>query len=210
VVFPYVNNITVKVSFFQAKRSIEREALFESIVRQKGLENRPLFVPGENHEEVNMQLTRQADYAIRALLHLSEEGTGAVVQTKEIASSEGIPEKYLPTIMRTLARAGLVRTLRGNQGGVLLARKPGEINLREVIEAIEEPIVLNRCLRSDGECSRESFCPVHPVWDRIQQSLTDKLEATTFADLASADMRAEVGSSKGWQYADTQQTGIPA
>jgi Rrf2 family iron-sulfur cluster assembly transcriptional regulator len=157
-----------------------------------------------------MQLTRQADYAIRALLRLAEEGSGTVVQTKEIASSEDIPEKYLPTIMRTLARAGLVRTLRGNQGGVLLARKPDEINLREVIEAIEEPIVLNRCLRSEGECTRESFCPVHPVWDRIQQSLIDKLESTSFADLASADLRVEAGSSKGWHYDDSTQVRVPA
>lgn len=157
-----------------------------------------------------MQLTRQADYAIRALLRLAEEGSGAVVQTKEIASSEDIPEKYLPTIMRTLARAGLVRTLRGNQGGVLLARDPEEINLREVIEAIEEPIVLNRCLRNEGECTRESFCPVHPVWDRIQQSLVDKLESTTFADLASTDLRVEAGSSKGWQYDDSTQVSVTA
>ncbi len=161
-------------------------------------------------EEVNMQLTRQADYAIRALLRLSIEGSGAVVQTKEIAASEGIPEKYLPTIMRTLARAGLVRTLRGNQGGVLLARNPEDINLREVIEAIEEPIVLNRCLRSEDECDRENFCPVYPVWNRIQQSMVEKLESTTFADLAAADLRAEAGSSKGWQFVDSRQEKVPA
>lgn len=157
-----------------------------------------------------MQLTRQADYAIRALLHLSAEKTGNVVQTKEIASSEGIPEKYLPTIMRTLARAGLVRTLRGNQGGVLLARKPDEINLREVIEAIEEPIVLNRCLRDDGECDRESFCPVHPVWESIQQTLIDQLESTTFADLATDKINYEAGSSKGWEFSDSQSERILA
>lgn len=156
-----------------------------------------------------MQLTRQADYAIRALLHLSAKKTGNVVQTKEIASSEGIPEKYLPTIMRTLARAGLVRTLRGNQGGVLLARKPDEINLREVIEAIEEPIVLNRCLR-DGECDRESFCPVHPVWERIQQTLIDQLESTTFADLATDKINYEAGSSKGWEFSDSQRERVSA
>jgi len=155
-----------------------------------------------------MQLTRQADYAIRALLHLSAEEPGNVVQTKEIASSEGIPEKYLPTIMRTLARAGLVRTLRGNQGGVILAKKPDQINLREVIEAIEEPIVLNRCLRDEGECSRESFCPVHPVWDRIQQSLIDRLESTTFADLASEGVNYGAGSSKGWEYTDSQRESV--
>ena len=157
-----------------------------------------------------MQLTRQADYAIRALLHLSSQEPGNVVQTKEIASHEGIPEKYLPTIMRTLARAGLVRTLRGNQGGVLLARQPDEINLREVIEAIEEPIVLNRCLRDEGECDRESFCPVHPVWDRIQQALIDRLESTTFADLASERTSTGAGSSKGWEFNDSRRERIPA
>lgn len=157
-----------------------------------------------------MQLTRQADYAIRALLHLSGERYGDVVQTKEIASSEDIPEKYLPTIMRTLARAGLVRTLRGNQGGVLLARQPEEINLREVIEAIEEPIVLNRCLRDASECSREGFCPVLPVWDRIQQSLIDKLESTTFADLASEQVACQTRSSKGWEFSDSQRERVPA
>ncbi|MHB0866504.1 MAG: RrF2 family transcriptional regulator [Thermoleophilia bacterium] len=159
-----------------------------------------------------MQLTRQADYAIRALLRLSEAEFGTVIQTKEIASTEAIPEKYLPTIMRTLARAGLVRTLRGNQGGVLLARQPSEINLREVIEAIEEPIMLNRCLREDGECNREGSCPVHPVWDRIQKTLIDKLESTTFADLAT-ERETTVGtrSSKGWQMdAGSQRVSIPA
>ena len=156
-----------------------------------------------------MQLTRQADYAIRALLHLSSEEFGSVVQTKEIASSEGIPEKYLPTIMRTLARSGLVRTLRGNQGGVLLARLPEEINLREVIEAIEEPIVLNRCLREQGECTREEFCPVHPVWDMIQQNLIEQLETTTFADLATGQS-AGAGSSKGWQFTESERESVPA
>lgn len=155
-----------------------------------------------------MQLTRQADYAIRALLHLSGQEPGNIVQTREIAASQDIPEKYLPTIMRTLARAGLVRTLRGNQGGVLLARKPDKINLREVIEAIEEPIVLNRCLRDHGECSRDDLCPVYPVWTRIQESLVERLESTTFADLASENA-VHSGSSKEWQYSGARET-VPA
>lgn len=158
-----------------------------------------------------MQLTRQADYAIRALLRLSGVEFGTVIQTKEIASTEAIPEKYLPTIMRTLARAGLVRTLRGNQGGVLLARQPSEINLREVIEAIEEPIMLNRCLREDGECNRVGNCPVHPVWDRIQKTMIDRLESTTFADLATERETIGAGSSKGWQMdAESQRVTVPA
>ncbi len=145
-----------------------------------------------------MQLTRQADYAIRALLHLSVVEPGEVVQTKEIAASQDIPEKYLPTIMRTLARAGLVRTLRGNQGGVMLSRDPADIDLLEAIEAIEEPILLNRCLRAKGECGRDELCPVYPVWAEIQESVISRLKSTSFADLA-ADGGFSAEPSRGWQ-----------
>ncbi len=146
-----------------------------------------------------MQLTRQADYAIRAILHLSAQDEGIVVQTKEVASQQEIPEKYLPTIMRTLARAGIVRTLRGNQGGVMLARRPDNINLREVIEAIEEPIMISRCLREQGECNRDGICPAYPFLNRIQESLIEHLEETTFADLILETTQGH-GPSKGWQY----------
>ncbi len=155
-----------------------------------------------------MQLTRQADYAIRALLHLSAVEAGEVVQTKEIAASQDIPEKYLPTIMRTLARAGLVRTLRGNQGGVMLSRDPADIDLLEAIEAIEEPILLNRCLRAKGECSRDELCPVYPVWAEIQESVIGRLKSTSFADLvADGGFRQE--PSKGWHLTKTRER-VPA
>ncbi len=155
-----------------------------------------------------MQLTRQADYAIRALLHLSTVEVGDVIQTREIALTQDIPEKYLPTIMRTLARAGLVRTLRGNQGGVMLSRDPADIDLLEAIEAIEEPILLSRCLRAKGECSRDESCPVLPVWAEIQEAVINRLKSTSFADLI-ADGGFPQEPSKGWHLTKTRDK-VPA
>jgi Rrf2 family protein len=132
-----------------------------------------------------MHLTRQSDYAIRAILHLARLPYGDIVQTKEIAIAEDIPRKYLPSIIRTLARSGLIRTLRGNQGGVMLSRPPEEINLNEVVEAIEGPMALVQCLRGQEDCVHEKDCAVLPVWEGVQQMLQGQLENTTFADLTS-------------------------
>ncbi len=132
-----------------------------------------------------MHLTRQSDYGVRAVLHLAGLPYGDVVQTREIALKEGIPSKYLPSIIRTLARAGLIRTMRGNQGGVTLARPPEEINLREVIEAIEGPIALVQCMKGPSQCVHEEDCTFLPVCEQLQGMMIGQLEGTTFADLAS-------------------------
>ncbi len=132
-----------------------------------------------------VHLTRQSDYGVRAMLHLANLPYGEVVQTREIAAHEDIPGKYLPSIIRTLARAGLIRTMRGNQGGVMLSRPPEEINLREVIEAIEGQILLVQCLRSPGQCTHEDGCAFLPVCENLQNMMVGQLEGTTFADLAS-------------------------
>lgn len=132
-----------------------------------------------------MHLTRQSDYGVRAVLHLANLPYGEVIQTRVIASRQDIPAKYLPSIIRTLARAGLIRTMRGNQGGVMLARPPEEITLREVIEAIEGPIVLVQCMKGPSQCSHEDDCAFLPVCEDLQNMLVGQLESTTFADLAT-------------------------
>lgn len=132
-----------------------------------------------------MHLTKQSDYGVRAVLHLAMLSYGEVVQTKEIAASEDIPRKYLPSIIRILARAGLIRTLRGNQGGVMLARPPEEINLRDVIEAVEGPIALVSCMTGPNQCERESNCILIPVYGNLQELIVNQLEDTTFADIVS-------------------------
>lgn len=81
-------------------------------------------------------------------------------------------------------KAGLVRTFSGPKGGLELARPAAEINLFHIVEAIEGPICLNACLLHIHECPRDTYCPVHTVWGRVQASLIQQLQSITMAQLA--------------------------
>lgn len=133
-----------------------------------------------------MHLTRQSDYAIRLVSYLCKLPYGEVVRTTEIQLGEDIPRKYLPSIIRTLARSEIVRTLRGSSGGLSLARPPEEITLREVIEAIEGPISLMHCMKGPSECTLADNCDFLTALGDVQQVMVDHLERTTFADMSHA------------------------
>jgi Rrf2 family protein len=132
-----------------------------------------------------MRLTRQGDYAVRVMVELASHAPEAVVPRAVIGERQEIPAAYLGKIVQTLARAGLVRTRPGVRGGVSLGRAASRITLREAIEAVEGPIALNRCVPTPGGCSRNGFCPVHPVWLRLQALFTRELDAVTIATLAA-------------------------
>src|SRR4030065_554313 len=90
-----------------------------------------------------MQITKQADYAVRAVLYLAGLADGRRAPTSQIARDQKIPPSFLAKIVSQLSVAGMVQTSRGARGGVTLARDPAEITLLEVIEAIDGPIGLN-------------------------------------------------------------------
>ncbi len=131
-----------------------------------------------------MQITRQADYAVRAVLHLARSGDTRIA-TSTIAEEQRIPPSFLAKIVSQLSIAGLLHTSRGARGGVTLARSPQEITLLEVIEAIDGPIQLNECVGDAGACSFDADCPLRPVWCDAQEDLVRKLKGTNFANMIS-------------------------
>lgn len=132
-----------------------------------------------------MQITRQADYAVRAVLYLAGLNNGRRAPTSEIAREQRIPPSFLAKIVSQLSVAGVVQTSRGARGGVTLARSPGDITLLEVIEAIDGPILLNECVEDPSVCYFGDDCPVHGVWCDAQSSLVQKLRTTNFLGLAA-------------------------
>ena len=130
-----------------------------------------------------MQITRQSDYATRAILYLARVGKGERVTTSQVAKEQKIPPSFLAKIISQLSIAGLLHTSRGARGGVALAREPKNITLLEVIEAIDGPINLNVCVGREGVCSFEDHCPIQLVWCDAQNELETKLKNTTFAQL---------------------------
>ncbi|MDH7568898.1 MAG: Rrf2 family transcriptional regulator [Armatimonadota bacterium] len=131
-----------------------------------------------------MEITRQADYAVRAVLELALRPAGKLVRAEEIARCQAIPPAFLPKILARLVVAGIVETQRGVKGGVRLTRPAGEVSLLEVVEAVDGPILLNRCLRAPGECPRDTHCVVHPVWESLREEVRARLRDETLAVLA--------------------------
>jgi len=130
-----------------------------------------------------MQITRQADYAVRAVLHLARLGNSERAATSMIAEEQHIPPSFLAKIISQLSIAGLLHTSRGARGGVTLGREPKDITLLEVIEAIDGPIQLNECVGEEGLCTFDGECPLRPVWCDAQDELVTRLKGTNFAQL---------------------------
>jgi Rrf2 family protein len=129
---------------------------------------------------MNMQITRQADYALRAILYLARLDANQRAATSQIAEDQEIPPSFLAKIISQLSIAGLIHTSRGARGGVSLARKPENLSLLDVVEAIDGPITLNECTLDPSLCAFGDSCPLHDVWCEAQADLVQKLQTETF------------------------------
>lgn len=133
-----------------------------------------------------LKINRQTDYAVRVLLALARRGEAARVCSSKIQQEMLIPAALMPRIVAQLARAGLLNTFPGREGGLMLPRPASEITLRDVVEAFEGPILLSECLQVKGEddCPFQSSCPVRSRWGRVQVVMLREMAAITFESLA--------------------------
>ncbi|BEH10380.1 MULTISPECIES: RrF2 family transcriptional regulator [Geobacter] len=132
-----------------------------------------------------MELTRKGEYAIRGVIYLAQIPPGTVALISEIAEATDVPQTFLAKILQSFAKIGIVKSFRGAGGGFILGRHPSRITLREVVEAVEGPIMPNRCLLGSGTCERDSVCGVHPVWRKVQEKVAETLDAVTLEELAA-------------------------
>jgi Rrf2 family protein len=132
-----------------------------------------------------MQLTRSADYAVRAMLDVAAQSSTEAgrARTHEIAQRQDIPPALLAKLVPLLVRAGLLDSQRGARGGLFLARPAPEISMLEIVEAVEGPIALNRCTATPAQCDKVERCTIHPVWQRAQDYLVDLLKSTSLSEL---------------------------
>ncbi|MBI2438286.1 MAG: Rrf2 family transcriptional regulator [Lentisphaerae bacterium] len=130
-----------------------------------------------------MYVTRQADYAVRCVLYLAK-APRKIECVSAIAGEMHIPRGFLAKILQRLARAGLVKSVRGIKGGFQLARRPRDINLLEVIEAVQGPSAMNECAVNPRICRLSATCAVHPIWVELRKSAAKRLKRESFAKLA--------------------------
>lgn len=127
-----------------------------------------------------MQITKQADYAVRAMVYLANLEPEKRAATSQIAEVKKIPPSFLAKIISQLSINGLINTSRGAHGGVMLSRPANRISLLEVVEAIDGPISLNECAIHPDACENSADCPMNEIWSEAQTDLVNKLRATTF------------------------------
>jgi Rrf2 family protein len=129
-----------------------------------------------------MLVTREADYAIRTVLYLARERERKA-NVSEIAHAMHIPKSFLAKILQRLVRNNILTSVRGVMGGFRLARKPIDITLLAVLEAIQGPAAINLCAVDGKKCKLSSTCCVHPIWIEIRKDVEKRLQKQTIANL---------------------------
>jgi Rrf2 family protein len=135
-------------------------------------------------------ISRQAKYALRALIALARIKPGSAAQTSDIAAAEKIPKKFLEQILLRLKNQGMVQSRRGNRGGYALLKPASEITFAQVLRTIDGPIAPLPCLSIIAyarceDCKDEHSCEIRKVFARVIEPTRKVLERTTIADAAA-------------------------
>jgi Rrf2 family transcriptional regulator, cysteine metabolism repressor len=150
-----------------------------------------------------MLFSTRAEYGVRLMVELGRQDDGAPVALSAVAESESLPLSYLEHLVAKLRRAGLVESQRGAHGGYRLARAAGEIDMLEVVQALEGTIAPMECFHAEPEgkvsCSHETddeACATKFLWTRVQGGVSKALSGTTVADLVEFSERSSRPRSK--------------
>ena len=143
-----------------------------------------------------MNITRTADYAVRAVIHVAAKSNGRRVPAARIAKSQSIPPIYVSKVLQALCRAGILHSTPGRTGGASLAKPAEQISLLEVIEAVDGAMSLNRCVESPESCPRSGFCVVHDFWEETHTLFAERLAAKRISEFV-AEAQARSGNGDG-------------
>ncbi len=152
-----------------------------------------VYYIGHNSQEwcEAMRLSTRGQYGTRVLLDLALHQGEEPILLKDIAQRQQITLPYLRHLITPLIAGGLLRSIRGARGGVLLVKPPEEIILREVIQLLEGKITLVECVNNPGVCNRSGLCVTRDVWGELDKVMNSVLESTTLQDLVERQKRKE-------------------
>ncbi len=133
---------------------------------------------------VMFEIPTKVDYGLLVMSSLAKFKPENYCSLQSIAQSNHISSKYLSLVMIPLHRAGLVKSKEGKNGGYTLAKTPAEISVREVVEAIEGPLHLTRCMTETAHCPAQNNCRAKPIWSKLKMDIYQLLAAKSLADIA--------------------------
>ncbi len=133
-----------------------------------------------------MVYSRSCEYALRALTFLTGLPEGQMATVKEISETEQLPKQFLAKLLQSLARAGIVASVKGPGGGFALARPGDAITLHDVVNCIDGNVDFNRCAVGLVECADDAPCPLHDQWKVLRESIRTYLARNDLATLRQA------------------------
>lgn len=132
------------------------------------------------------QISRRADYAVRIMIELGLLNADERLPARKLARRTGVSKAFLHKITADLVKAQLVTTYAGPSGGLALTKPLADVDMLQIVEAVEGPICLNICLVSPEACEREKICPAHTFWGEMQTMITQRLREQTLDKLTDA------------------------
>ena len=139
-----------------------------------------------------MLVSTKGRYALRVMVDLAEHQANGRIPLKEIASRQGISEKYLENILATLVRNGILSGMRGKGGGYCLTKGPDQFTVGQILRLTEGSLAPVACLDGKQGCERAADCPAIGMWSKLDNMISGYLDGITIADL--------VASPKGFDY----------
>lgn len=141
-----------------------------------------------------MRISARADYAVRAALQLVASGDDGPVKAEAIADAQDIPHKFLEGILSDMRRGGLVISQRGGNGGYRLAKPADAISIADVIRVVDGPLVSVRGVRPPELSYQGPAQSLLPLWIALRSNVREILDGVTLADVASAELPADVAA----------------
>ena len=132
-----------------------------------------------------MQFTKAEDYGLHGMLYLAAKPLGKIVPLSEIAEEQEVPEKFLAKIFQSLAKSGLVKSHRGVKGGFSIGKPPDVITVKEVLESIQGPYFVAKCLRDPELCPDKDTCAVRRLMKLTQDKILGVFENHSLSDLVA-------------------------
>ncbi|MGO8762296.1 MAG: RrF2 family transcriptional regulator [Desulfobaccales bacterium] len=130
-----------------------------------------------------MQLSTRSRYGTRLMLDMAQHYNDGPIHLSDIAKRQDLSVKYLEQIIIPLKKAGYIESLRGPQGGHILAKPPEEITVKEIVGLLEEGTSLVECCDDTTVCKRTDICPTRILWKEASEAMFDRLQSITLADL---------------------------
>ncbi len=145
-----------------------------------------------------MKLSTKGRYGVKAMFDLAQNyGTGPI-PLNSIAQRQNISGYYLEQLIAILRKAGLVKSVRGAQGGYILSRPPENITIGDIIRVLEGPIAPVDCVNEEEPepCSKWEFCITRSIWEKVRDSVTDVLDSITLADMVEEEKKRNVNNKE--------------